>query len=150
MEHVEYVYTFGMDDEELERRLTEHGHGVLSLADGGDAYAVPISYSYQDGRFCLRLAAREGSEKMAYADATETASLVVYGSDSADESWSIVVRGDLVRADDITETEINERYQPLRVFGEDVAELEPTVWELRPSEVTGRRTGGADADEPNK
>ena len=37
MEHVEYVYTFGMDDEEVERHLREAMTGVLSLARDDDA-----------------------------------------------------------------------------------------------------------------
>ncbi|WP_435334964.1 pyridoxamine 5'-phosphate oxidase family protein [Haloarchaeobius sp. TZWWS8] len=145
MEHVEYVYTFGMDEDEVAQRLREQGHGVLSLADDCDAYAVPISYSYRetDGYVCIRLADHEGSEKMAFAEATKTASLVLYGTDGPDDSWSIVVRGELVRSRDLSDAEVNERYQPLRVFGEDVGELTPMFWELRPTEITGRRTGDA-------
>ncbi|MCT9095558.1 pyridoxamine 5'-phosphate oxidase family protein [Haloarchaeobius sp. HME9146] len=143
MEHVEYVYTFGMEPDEVERRLTEQGHGTLALADEGDAYAIPISYHYdaEDERILVRLAEHEGSDKMHYAETTTTATLVLYGSPESDESWSIVVRGGLTPADDLTDAEINELYQPIRVFGEDVAELEPTFWALHPDEITGRRTG---------
>ncbi|WP_267642245.1 pyridoxamine 5'-phosphate oxidase family protein [Haloarchaeobius amylolyticus] len=146
MKHVEYVYTFGMEPDEVERRLAEQGHGTLALADDGDAYAIPISYHYSadDGRILVRLADHEDSDKMHYVEATTTATLVLYGSPESDESWSILVRGDLRPAEGLTDTQINELYQPLRVFGEDVAELEPTFWALHPDEVTGRRTGDVD------
>jgi hypothetical protein len=41
MEHVEYVYTEGIDEEEISQLLEERGHGLLALPRDDDAYAVP-------------------------------------------------------------------------------------------------------------
>ena len=37
MEHVEYVYTAGIDEEEIGPLLAKRGHGVLALAQDDDA-----------------------------------------------------------------------------------------------------------------
>jgi hypothetical protein len=37
MEHVEYVYTEGIDEEEIRELLEERGHGVLALLRDDDA-----------------------------------------------------------------------------------------------------------------
>jgi len=34
MEHIEYVYTEGIDEEEISRLLKERGHGVLGIGPG--------------------------------------------------------------------------------------------------------------------
>ena len=39
-----------MTDAEVDTFLTEQGTGVLALADGGSAYAIPISFGYETGR----------------------------------------------------------------------------------------------------
>ncbi|WP_245550154.1 hypothetical protein [Halopiger xanaduensis] len=46
MDRVEYVYTIGITDEEVEDRLERVDSGVLVLAADGDAYAVPAAHHY--------------------------------------------------------------------------------------------------------
>ncbi|RBI61699.1 pyridoxamine 5'-phosphate oxidase family protein [halophilic archaeon] len=140
MEHVEYLYTFGMDEAELERHLREAETGVLSLARGDDAYAVPVGCHFDGDRLLLRLAAESGSEKMSFVEDTGRACFVVYEA-TTDESRSVLVAGEL-RATDVEfdETTINEWFAPLRVFDEAIDEVEPVVYELEMAEVTGRRT----------
>lgn len=137
MEHVEYTYTFGMTDGELDQLIRTHGIGVLSLADAGDAYAVPVAYDYDGESLVVRLADHEDSTKMTYLDGTDTATFVIY--EPGDSSWSILVRGELRERDDFDETRINQRFSTLRVFDEPIDEVEVVVYELEMTEVTGRR-----------
>lgn len=139
MEHVEYVYMVGMDEAELGRRLAENEVGVLSLADEGVAYGIPVNYRYADERLLLRLSDVPGSEKAGYVETTEEASFLVY---DAEGEWSVVVRGTLRRlpkAERFDDLQLNETFDVLRVFDEDVAELDVVVYELEMTSVTGRR-----------
>ena len=140
MDHVDYVYTTGMDEAEVDRRLRETGHGVLALADGDDAYAVPLNYHYDGERLLVRLSEEPDSEKVARARTTEVATFVVYGVDG-DDSWSVLVRGPLERCErGFDDAELNERFPPFRLFDEPVEDVEMAVYELRPTSVTGRQT----------
>lgn len=83
-----------MRDEEIDAFLRERGTGVLALADGDDAYAVPISYGYADGRLYFaffRFA--EEPRKEAYAGTTRTACLAVYEAESALRWRSVLATG---------------------------------------------------------
>lgn len=144
MKDVAFTYTFGMDDEAVAERLRTTTAGSLALADDGEAYAVPVAYYYDGEAVFFRLGAHAGSEKLAFVETTTRATLLVYGvDDETDESWSVVVRGPLTRveaAEAPDAAELNVTYTPMRVFGEDVADLEPVVYRLGPDEVTGRRT----------
>ncbi len=140
MEHVEYVYTFGMTDAEVEQYLRDGEVGVLSLADDGDAYAVPVGYHYDGERLLVRLGERDDSTKMDYLETTGTATLVVYEKESEEDSWSLLARGKLVELPPETDREINEQFEPFRLFDESVEDVNAAVFELRMEEVTGRRT----------
>ena len=144
MEHVEYVYTFGMDRDRLEHRLDENEVGVLSLARESVAYAVPVAYHYEDGSVYLRLAFEGKSTKRAYLEATAKACLCLYGVESDDESWSILVRGPLRELSD-SETfdtaTINELFDKLHVFDQDIEAIDIQVYELLVESITGRTTG---------
>lgn len=141
MEHVEYVTTVGMDDETVDDYLRRGNHGVLALADGDDAYAVPLSYHYDGTRFLLRVSSHgDESRKRHYLDTTDTATFVCFAA-GADESWSIQVRGPVREwsgtADEAT---LNEWFPPFRLFDESVEELTFTLYELDVESVIGRRT----------
>jgi nitroimidazol reductase NimA-like FMN-containing flavoprotein (pyridoxamine 5'-phosphate oxidase superfamily) len=140
MEHVEYVYTFGMDETELEGKLRDADTGVLSLARDGDAYAIPVSFYYDGERLLFRFGVEEGSEKVSFMEGTDTASFVIYEA-VGDESWSILVRGHLEPASEsIDDAAINARFIRLRVFDESISDVEPELFELRMESVTGRKT----------
>lgn len=155
MEHVEYAYTRGMDDAEIEERLRTAETGVLALSGDGDAYAIPLAHYYDGEGLYFRLGSTEGSTKREFRETTETACYVLYGTEPTDdprelESWSIVVTGQLV---DLPETEhgrfdtaeINRRFSPIRVFDEAIEDIDITIAELDIDTVTGRRTlGNAD------
>lgn len=141
MDHVEYVYTAGMDRSDIDARLRAGEHGVLGLADGNEAYAVPLSYDYDGDRFLLRVSAHDDDgEKGRFLAATDTATFVCYAA-STHESWSIQIRGPLRRLDDdVDEATLNERFQPFRLFDEPVEAVEFAVYELEMAAVAGRST----------
>ncbi|WP_135824077.1 pyridoxamine 5'-phosphate oxidase family protein [Halorussus ruber] len=140
MEHVEYVYTFGMTDEELDEYLRENDIGVLSLADDGDAYAIPVGYHYDGERLVVRLGERDDSTKMDYLETTERATLVLYEKESERSSWSVMVRGSLRELPPESDREINEQFEPFRLFNESIEDVDAAVYEMEMAEVTGRRT----------
>ena len=143
MEHVEYVYTSGMTEPDVESRLRAGEHGVLGLADDGDAYAVPLSYHYDGDRLLLRVSEHDGdAEKGRFLETTDTATFVCYEA-STDESWSVHVRGPIRRYErDVDEATLNEWFQPFRLFDEAVEDVGFALYELEMESVIGRVTAG--------
>ncbi len=145
MDPTNFVYTVGMTDEEMTDALEGGTTGVLSLAAGDDAYAIPISYHYADRSVYFRFGNdHAGARKIAAAETTGDACFVLYEADGA-ESWSVILTGPLRRVADpatrgFDETNMRERFGPLRVFDEAVEELEVAVYELDPRRTVGRRT----------
>lgn len=146
---IEFAYTHGLDDEDVERYLRETPTGVLALADGDEAYAVPLVHEYRDGSLYFHLGDHPGSAKLSFADATTTATYVVYGAEPTDDpealtSWSVLARGDLraVPDDDPAwdAVAINEAFEPLRIFDEAVEDVSVELWELQIESLTGRTT----------
>jgi hypothetical protein len=138
----DYTYTEGMTDREVEDHLREAKTGVLALAREGDAYAVPVACHYDGDALFLRLGDHEGSEKMGYLETTDRASLVCYEYTPPDESWSVVVRGPIVRVDDAdgSSSPRAEAFLSIRIFGEPVEEVEEVLFEMEIESVTGRQT----------
>ncbi|WP_416839124.1 pyridoxamine 5'-phosphate oxidase family protein [Haloferax sp. DFSO52] len=144
MEDIEYVYTVGMDAKTVAARLDESPSGVLSLADGGRAYAIPVHVTFDDagGRLLFRLSDDGHSEKMAFVETTDEATFICY-DDCGDESWSIMARGTvrvLPNEDLPDDATINELYGDVRIFDEDVTDLKLHIIELTIDELTGRET----------
>ncbi|MFP9191782.1 pyridoxamine 5'-phosphate oxidase family protein [Natronosalvus vescus] len=150
MKHVEYTHTFGMDEETVERRLRDAETGVLSLASGSDSYAIPVAHYYDDQLY-FRLGVTRGSAKQAYLESTETACYIVYGTEkTADprkiDSWSVHVTGSLsqltgAERDRFDTAESNRHFAPIRVFDEDIEDIEISIVELEIETITGRTTG---------
>ncbi|ADJ16084.1 pyridoxamine 5'-phosphate oxidase family protein [Halalkalicoccus jeotgali] len=141
MGDVEYTYTRGMDEGAVDERLAGAETGVLALAVGDDAYAIPVAFHREGERVYFRLAVHEGSEKAASLESTARAAFVVYDTAPPDDSWSIVLRGPIRPAErDLDDATINALFTPLRVFDESIESIEPTVYELAIETVTGRTT----------
>lgn len=150
MEHVEYAYTRGMDESEVEERLRTTETGVLALSDGGESYAIPLDHYYEDGNLYFRLGITEGSEKRDFIEATERSSYVLYGAEATEDpreldSWSIVIEGTLRKLTDeqrqyFDTAEINRDFAPIRVFDEDIEEIDIELFELEIDRMTGRIT----------
>lgn len=141
MDHVEYVYTGGMSESEVDDQLRAGEHGVLGLADDDDAYAIPLSYHYDGERFLLRVSEHgDDSEKGRFLETTGRATFVCYEA-STSESWSIHVRGPIETwRSDIDEATLNEWFQPFRVFDEAIESVEFSLYELGMETVIGRKT----------
>lgn len=150
MDHIEYAYTAGMNEDDLDERLREAETGVLALADGDEAYAVPLAHCYDGDVLYFRLGQTEGSTKRAFLDSTETACYVLYGVEPATDpddldSWSIVITGQVdrlppERRDAFDEATINHEFPPIRVFDESIDEIEIEIWMLSIETITGRIT----------
>jgi nitroimidazol reductase NimA-like FMN-containing flavoprotein (pyridoxamine 5'-phosphate oxidase superfamily) len=141
MEHADYVYTTGMDAAEVEATLRDGDDGVLALADGGDAYAVPLSYHYDGQRLLLRVSTHDDdAEKRRYLDATDTATFLRYEATDAG-SWSVMIRGAVREwTEAVDETTLNDWFPPFRLFDEAVDDVSFALYELEMETVVGRRT----------
>lgn len=141
MDHVEYVYTSGMTESDIDGHLRAGEHGVLALADDDDAYAVPLSYHYDGDRLLLRVSRHDAeSEKGRFLGTTGTAAFVCYEA-STNESWSIHVRGPVREWEsDVDEATLNEWFPPFRLFDETVENVDFSLYELRMETVIGRKT----------
>jgi len=141
MDNVEYVYTSGMNESDIDDHLRAGEHGVLGLASDSDAYAIPLSYHYDGDRFLVRVSEHDGdSTKGRFLETTETATFVCYQA-STDESWSIHVRGRIEPwHGDVDETTLNEWFQPFRLFDEAVDRVGFSLYDLEMETVVGRKT----------
>jgi nitroimidazol reductase NimA-like FMN-containing flavoprotein (pyridoxamine 5'-phosphate oxidase superfamily) len=83
-----------MDGLEIASFLQSHGTGVLALASDDDAYAIPVSYAFDDGEEAIyfRMGFAPGSQKERYLEDAEHVSFVVY-ADTEDGWKSVVVEG---------------------------------------------------------
>ncbi len=142
-----FAYTRAMSDDEIESALREVGHGVLSLADGDESYAVPLYHHYEDGTIFFRLGETPDDSKADYIETTETATYVVFEAEetadpAAERGWSVIARGPIARvprshpAYDIES--INEQFAPIRIFEEAHDEVALTLYKLRPEMLSGR------------
>ncbi|WP_227131116.1 pyridoxamine 5'-phosphate oxidase family protein [Halorubellus salinus] len=83
-----------MDALDIASFLDDHGTGVLALAKDSDAYAIPVSYTFDedDEAIYFRMGFAPGSQKRKYLDDTDHLSFVVYAD--TDDGWkSVVVEG---------------------------------------------------------
>jgi nitroimidazol reductase NimA-like FMN-containing flavoprotein (pyridoxamine 5'-phosphate oxidase superfamily) len=128
--------------------LHEQGTGVLSLADGGEAYGIPISYGYDeavDRVYFVFLRPGERSKKEAFAERTDRASLLVHTVDSPGEWRSVVVAGPIHELDDeeydrVTAAIEADAWYP-NVFRESAPTRGIVGYALEVEELSGR-TGG--------
>ena len=145
MDRIEFRYTVGMDDDEVERRLEREESGVLALAAADDAYAFPVAHHYANGSLYVRLADDGSSTKMRYVERTETACLSCYDVDETGDSWSVLLTGSLRKLEGderaaFDETAVNESFLELRVFDEDVEAIDIELYEFEIESAAGRRS----------
>jgi uncharacterized protein len=138
-----------MTDAEIDAVLSHHETGVLALAAEETPYAIPISYGYNaDGRtFYLRLVSTPDSEKRRFLASAPRARLVVYEETDSGQTYRSVVADGTLRELDPSELTVEhiEQYgaakRPLfEIWGESKADLEIQLYELTPTELSGRRT----------
>ncbi|WP_276249436.1 pyridoxamine 5'-phosphate oxidase family protein [Haloarcula rara] len=143
-----FAYTRAMSDDEIESALRDVGHGVLSLADDDESYAIPLYHHYEDGTIFFRLGETPDNRKADFIEATGTATYVVFEAEetadpAAERGWSVIARGPIQRvprshtAYDIES--INEQFAPIRIFDEAHDEVALTLYELQADAITGRQ-----------
>lgn len=141
MRDVEFVYTVGMNEDELEAYLRAGRDGVLALADGNDAYATPLNYHYDGDQLLFRVSDDdEVSEKHRFLETTDAATFVLYDV-AENESWSIHVHGPLREwSGTVDEATINEWFAPFRLFDEAIQDVDFRMIEMQIESAIGRRT----------
>lgn len=132
-----------MDPEASAAFLERQGWGYLTLADGGEAYSVPMSFGWDGGStLYFQVQTDDDSEKMAYLDATTTATFVV--AEVQPPEWSsVVVRGGVERVPD---DEAEKAYSafadnawfPACPWTTDKDPTEIEFYKLEAEELTGR------------
>lgn len=90
---------------DIDGLLDSAGYGTLSLARDGEAYGLPVSFGYDgDSRlFFVFLETDPPHRKVEFAEATDTASLLVADVDGRFDWRSVVVSGSLRRVDPDTD-----------------------------------------------
>lgn len=138
-----------MTEAERDDFLREQGQGVLSLADGDDAYGLPVSFGYDgDALYFVLLQFGDASEKLEFADATETATFATFEFEDEHHWRSLLVRGSIERvpddeADDVDEVMFeNARFASLFPHGEPITDH--PRFRLSPTETTGQKGQGHD------
>lgn len=129
----------------VDELLGRHETGVLSLAEGDEPYAIPISYGYdpEDRRFYLRLVSTPESGKRQFLTATPRARIVVY-EERPPTYRSVVASGPLVEVptDELSVERIvqyGETRRPLfEIWAESERDLDVTLFELDPTALEGR------------
>jgi hypothetical protein len=138
-----------MDEDSAEELLRAEGVGVLSLADDGRAYGVPVSFGYADRSiYVVFLRPGEASEKVAFADATREASFLAFERPSRHNWRSVVARGTLHRLaegewDDLVAAMGDNAWFP-SLFAETQPMQDLLGYELRIESLTGMQSRAAD------
>jgi len=138
-----------MDEESAEELLREEGVGVLSLADDGLAYGLPVSFGYADRSiYAVFLRPGEDSEKIAFADATREGSFLAFTRPSRHNWRSVIARGPIHRLEAGEWDELVEAMADNAWFPSLFAETEPMQdllgYELQIDSLTGMQSRAAE------
>lgn len=136
-----------MDRPAIDEFLRERGTGTLSLADGDEAYGVPISFGYDgDSLYFFLIRFGDESTKLDFAETTARACFSTY--EFADEHhWrSVLARGPIERVTDADAAERalsdNAEFASLFPYGEPMTEW--PRYRLAIETVTGQQSQGYD------
>ncbi|GAA0656536.1 pyridoxamine 5'-phosphate oxidase family protein [Salarchaeum japonicum] len=135
-----------LSDDEVDAFLRENGVGVLSLADDGDAYGLPISYGYDgdDRIICLQFADAPWSRKRDFVETTRTASFTVFELTETLEATSVVAQGPLSSVADEEAPQALDALADNAVFtaldesGVPIEDAVLRLFWLEPETLTGR------------
>ena len=91
----------GMTDEEARNLLASQEHGVLALADGGQGYGFPISYTYDESenRIIVGFVDTPESKREGFAATTTEATFSVHTHQDVDSWQSVIVTGPINQVD---------------------------------------------------
>jgi len=139
-----------MDALDIASFLETQDTGVLSLANDDDAYAIPVSYAYDDDEdvIYLRLGFAPGSQKRRFLDATNHVAFVVYAD--TDDGWkSVVVEGNVDQlTHDSLDAAIVEVIEGLeipyfQVHDRPATDIRFVIAKIEPTSMTGIVEGDA-------
>jgi nitroimidazol reductase NimA-like FMN-containing flavoprotein (pyridoxamine 5'-phosphate oxidase superfamily) len=133
-----------MDDATAKQFLHDQGFGVLSLADGGEAYGIPISYGYDREQNCLYfvfLRPGEKSKKERFSETTERASFLVFDVPSREEWRTVIATGTVRGVDDDEWPAVRDALEDNAWFPTLFSESEPMQdilgWALNVDDISG-------------
>lgn len=135
-----------LDEYDITTVLHRRGIGVLGLADGTDAYTIPVAYAYdeENNRCVFRFVMTDDSLKRTFLDGTDTASLTVFEWNGANDWNSIIARGPISRiaTDDLGRVAalfaaVGEE-AALEIFNRPLSAYETVWYALDVTSMTGR------------
>lgn len=136
-----------MEDTVIDEVLTERGVGVLSMADEGVPYGVPLSFGYdrEDTLYFVFLGATTELRKETYAERADVASFTTFDI-SPDGAWrSVIVAGPLNRIEidewDAARAALADNAYQSNLLSEYELQENPNVWALNVQERSGRAVG---------
>lgn len=136
-----------MSDDQIDQLLRDEGVGVLSMADEGVPYGIPMSFGYDgaDRLYVLFAGHSEAGRKVSYAERSEVVSFLAYDIGSAEKWRSAVVSGPFERIvpdewERAREAMADNAFRPQLLSGVNAAE-NPRVWALHAEEKSGRAVG---------
>lgn len=147
-ESVEALRGIELTRDEIDRLPVEEGVGLLSLADDGVAYAVPISFGYdgEDRPYFFAIRFGEKSRKAEFMERTDTATFVVYTVSSPTKWRSVLVTGEVGTVPesdhDAMEEVMYDDALAARLFPYDEPVTEVRRAELRGESVSDRKGMG--------
>lgn len=133
-----------MDALEIVEFLQTQDTGVLALANDDDAYAIPVSFAFDEDEEALyfRMGFAPGSQKERYLDHTDHVTFVVY--DDTDDGWKSVLvegRATLLSRDDIdaalVEAAENLDIPYYQVHERPATDVDFTIVRLKPTRMSG-------------
>ncbi|MEF8775788.1 MAG: pyridoxamine 5'-phosphate oxidase family protein [Haloarculaceae archaeon] len=145
--NIDTLYGHRMDDAEMDRLLEEEGLGVLSMAQDGVPYGLPLAFGYggDDRLYFVFRGYSETGRKVTYAERSQAASFLVYDVESPNEWRSVVVSGplDRISADEwsIAREAMLDNAFHAQLLTDDEVESNPRVWALEVAEKSGRQVG---------
>ncbi|WP_245758277.1 pyridoxamine 5'-phosphate oxidase family protein [Halogeometricum limi] len=133
-----------MDEADVDEFLRSQGVGVLSLADDGEAYGVPLSFGYDGERlYFVYLRPEETSKKEAFAAETQRASFTCFDAAGKHDWRSVVVEGSIRPIADDEWSTLSETMAENAWFPSLFSEVEPMQdilgWVLDIESATGLR-----------
>lgn len=132
--------------------LQDVGVGTIAFGSSEGAYALPMSFGYDDANDnCIfQFAFGDGSEKRSYVEAGGSATLSVHERVSVDDWRSVVVRGPLAEVPDDERSRASAvfaaqaKMASTEVFREPMQEIDFEWYAMNVENLTGREAALAD------
>lgn len=140
---------YEMDESEIETLLQGQGHGTLSLAADGQAYAVPMSFGYATDRlYFLFRRPQEQSRKLTFIEETDRASFLVTDVGSKHDWASVLIEGPVKEVPEDAWEALVDAIDANAWFPSLFSETDPMQslvgYELLAERKTGRKSAGYD------